>query len=425
MENRECRHYDIIVVGGGMAGVFAAVAAGESGKKILLVERNQCLGGTGTSSMVSELMGVAFHGEKIYGGAVGRYFDEMERKGYAMYNYNVPMSSNPNIHIDRLRCNPEYEKILLEKMVLDAKSDLVYGAVVDAAKETENGVWCSIKTLYDSFEATGSFLIDATGNAAAAYKMGLPTFKNDSQRLQTSTLIIKLGNVDIRALQASIADRSIQQVITKGFREKILRGRIMGFAPIPNTNETTVNVVNANIDHEDAFDITRGLIETHQQIPEVLAFIRENVAGCSGATLIAMGDTLGVRDARRLRGSYELTFSDLKNCVKFPDCAAIGCYPLDIHDPITNTLIWEEVPDLYQIPFRSMYCRESKRVIVTGKAISATTEAFAAVRVMPSVMNLGEAAGCLAAQMVSDGSDLATYRVERVHSLMRARKMNV
>ncbi|MBQ9046870.1 MAG: FAD-dependent oxidoreductase [Solobacterium sp.] len=425
MNKFEKQIYDVLVIGGGMAGTFAAIAAGEAGKKVLIVEKNQCLGGTSTSSMVSELMGVAFHGRKIYGGAVQRYFDTLESNGHAMYNYNVPMSSNPNVHIDRLRCNPEYAKIYLEKMALEANADILYDAVLVQAEESDDCIECVVKTAYTELTVQCSFLIDATGNASVACKMGLPTFKNDSKALQTSTLIIRLGNIEIEKLQETIKDKSIQKAVRKGFDSGILKGRILGFAPIPNTNDTTVNVVNTNIDHEDPYELTKGLIDTHQQVPSIIDFIRENVKGCEHAVLVSIGSTLGIRDARRLVGTYELTFDDLKNSAKFEDCAALGCYPLDIHDPVTNTVIWEEVKDLYQIPFRTMYCKESKRVIVTGRAVSASRDAFAAIRVMPSVMNLGEASGCLAAVLVEDHADLSDFNIEHVKELMKQRKMNV
>ena len=416
--------YDLVVVGGGVAGTFAAIAAGESGCRVLLVEKAQCLGGTETSAMVSELLGVSFHGKPIYGGAVKRFLDTMESSGYGAYHLNVPMSSDPSVHVDRFRCNPEYSKIILEKMVLDAGVDLLYAGIVTRAEEAPGDVRCVIRTDYREYPVESSFLIDATGNAAIAQAMGLPTEKTEARRLQTSTLIIRLSHVDVKALQSSIDDHSIQAVITKGFEQGILRGRIMGFAPIPGGDEATVNVVNANVDHEDAEDVTRGLIETHQQIPEVLDFIRGHVAGCASATLSNIGASLGIRDARRLSGRYTLSFDDLLNGTRFEDTAAIGCYPLDIHDPITNRLIWREVPDLYRIPFRALSCPESERVIVTGRSISASREAFSAIRVMPICMNLGEASGCLAAEMIQSGSTLSNSLVSQVHNRMEKRGMN-
>ena len=75
MEN----HYDIVVAGGGMAGALAAIAAGKAGCRVLLVEREECLGGIGTSAMVSELMAVAWKGKTIYGGVTQEIFDELVR----------------------------------------------------------------------------------------------------------------------------------------------------------------------------------------------------------------------------------------------------------------------------------------------------------------------------------------------------------
>ena len=109
---------DIAVIGGGMAGTLAAISAARSGAKVVLIEKQQCLGGIGTNGMVSELLGVGRNGVTFYGGITQKIFDTLVSQGDAAYNFKVPMSSNPNILVDRLRCNPESMKILLEKLVL-------------------------------------------------------------------------------------------------------------------------------------------------------------------------------------------------------------------------------------------------------------------------------------------------------------------
>ena len=83
--------------------------------------------------------------------------------------------------------------------------------------------------------------------------------------------------------------------------------------------------------------------------------------------------------------------------VKFEDRVAIGCYPMDIHGHVTNSVIWEELPGVYYIPFRALLPKKSKKLLVVGKSISADMKAFAASRVMPIVFNVGEFAGYLIA----------------------------
>jgi len=88
-----------------------------------------------------------------------------------------------------------------------------------------------------------------------------------------------------------------------------------------------------------------------------------------------------------------VTFEELKACTRFEDSVAVGCYPMDIHDPVTRGVIWYELPDVYYIPYRSLLPKGLKRTLAIGKCLSAEREAFAAIRVMPIMMHVGESAG--------------------------------
>lgn len=415
--------YDVVVVGGGVAGTMAAIACAQEGKSTLLVEQNQFLGGTGTGGMVSELLGVARDGKLIYGGATQAVFDKMIENGDAAYNFQIPMSSNPNIKVDRLRCNPECLKLLLEKSCLDAGVSLLYTGTCTGAVEQENGVRLTVKTLYEQFEMNGKFVIDATGNANLAHMMGYPTLKAPKEALQVCSLIIRLGGIDLERLQQSILSGEQQALIREGMDKGILKGKIMAFAPIPNSHEATMNVTRTNVDHENALEVTRGLCETHSQIPQILSFIREKVPGCENAVLSSIASNLGVRDARRIEGEYVLTGADLLDLKSFDDSIAVGTYPLDVHDPVTKTVLWQDVPGVYKIPARSMMPKRSKRLIVAGRGISATEQAFAAIRVMPIAMNIGEAAGCMVATLLDCGGTLPELDIAALHDRMKKRGM--
>lgn len=418
------KQYDIIIIGGGMAGVLAAVAAAQEGGKTLLIEKEECLGGIGTSAMVSELLGVSRDKKMIYGGVIGKIFAQLVENGDAMYNYQVPMSSNPNIKVDRLRCNPEIVKLILESTCMESGVEILYDAICTKATDCGNAIEIETHTLYEKYIFLGTIVVDATGNANIAHMMNYHTTKAEPEMLQVSTRMIRLSCLDLVQLEKCILSGEIQEIITKGFADGVLKGRIMAFAPIPNTHDATFNVTRSHIDHEDAVDVTKGICEANTQIPEILAFIRANVPGCQNAALAGIASTMGIRDARRIEGEYVLTGADLLSCKTFDDVAALGTYPLDIHDPITNTVQWTEVPGVYEIPMRCMIPIGSTRLIVTGRAVSADAQAFSAIRVMPTVMNLGETAGCMAAALLETRKDLTQLDVQTVHTIMAKRQMN-
>lgn len=415
--------YDIVVVGGGMAGALAAVSAGRAGKNVLLVEREKCLGGIGTSAMVSELMAVTWHKEPIYGGITQEVFDTLLGAGDAAYNFQVPMSSDPSVHVDRLRCNPESIKLVLEEKVLGAGAQLLYDAACIEAEETDSGFSLLIRSCHDTVRVSCDYLIDATGNASVAHMLAYETVKAEKANLQTSSLIFRLGNLDLKALGDAIADGSIQAVITRGFESGVLKGRIMGFAPIPNTNDATVNVTRADVDHENAEDYSGGLCLARSQIPQIITFIRENVPGCRKAALGAIAASLGVRDARRIVGEYTLTGEDILTQKPFADSVALCAYPLDVHDPHSKGVVWRDIPGVFKIPLGCMIPKGAQRLLVAGRAVSTTPEAFSSIRVMPPVMNIGEAAGCVAAYLSDKGIRLAQARIEEIHTLMERQGM--
>ena len=96
---------------------------------------------------------------------------------------------------------------------------------------------------------------------------------------------------------------------------------------------------------------------------------------------------------RTIQGQYQLTIGDLEQMTCFEDRVACGCYPMDIHDPITNTVVWKILPGVYHIPYRSLLPKGLHRTLAAGKCLCADQKAFGAVRVMPIMMNVGESAG--------------------------------
>jgi hypothetical protein len=129
-----------------------------------------------------------------------------------------------------------------------------------------------------------------------------------------------------------------------------------------------------------------------------------------------------VRESRRIDGRYVLTAEDLLNSVDFDDAIAIGGYPIDIHNPAGNhtNSIHLKPGQTYQIPYRSLLPKEISNLLVSGRCISATHEAGAAIRVTPIVMAIGQAAGTAAALSVADKTEPALLSVEKLKETLIA-----
>ena len=405
--------FDLIVVGGGTAGAFSAIAAAREGLKVAVVERGTCLGGLAASSGLTEMNAAGFQGAPLYRGIEREVFDRLIWGGHAAYHFAVPMSSNKEVKIDRLRYDPERLKLLLEQLAVEAgmpPEELVerYRLAALAAWFADGGMEALVlaRGPYQEIALSGKYLIDATGNASLVQALGGETEAADERERMIATLMFRISNVDLDQLDAFIHSPRLGETIRQGRESGVLKGGILAFTPIPGTRDVSLNVTRAKFDHEDLADATRGMVELRSQIEPIFRFVQREVPGLEGAYLSGIAPLAGVRDARRIRGAYQLTIEDLERMTCFEDRVACGCYPMDLHDPVTNTVVWKMLPGVYHIPYRSLLPLGMKRTLAAGKCLSADPKAFGAVRVMPIMMNVGESAGYAAALALRENKTL-------------------
>ncbi len=398
--------FDLIVVGGGTAGAFSALAAAREGLKVAVVERGSSLGGLAASSGLTEMNAAGFCAKPLYRGIEREVFDHLVESGHAAYHFAVPMSSNKNIKIDRLRYDPEMLKLLLEQMAVEAGVTLFYQTELLSARETGEGCHIRVKGFYQEMDLYGKYLIDATGNASLVESLGGETQAADDQTRMISTLMFRITNVDLEALDAFIHSPQLGEVIALGREKGVLKGGILAFTPIPGTRDVSLNVTRAKFNYEDLWETSKGIIEMRAQIQPIFHFVQEQVPGLSKAYISSIAPMAGIRDARRIRGEYCLTIQDLEAMTCFEDRIACGCYPMDFHNPVTNTVEWKVLPGVYYIPYRSLLPLGLRRTLAAGKCLCADQKAFGAVRVMPIMMNVGESAGYAVALACQKGVDL-------------------
>jgi hypothetical protein len=410
---------DVIVVGGGMAGTLAALAVARNDLQAVLLEKDFYLGGTATNSLIAEMQGVARNGKLIYSGITREIMNRLIERKEAEYAFQVPMSSNPNIRIDRLRYNVEALKILLDEMMIEAGVKVFYTSPVCKSEIANSHCTVTVRNDYNHIEIAGKILIDATGNADVACQLGYETDKADIDNLQPTTLVFRLSNINIAKTQEFLRDGRISQIIKDGSEIGVLPGKILGIAPIPNTCDVTVNTTRGNmVDHESIESLTNGVIKTRLQIRKLLPFLRENIAGFEQATLVAIAPKLGIRDCRRIIGEYRLTGQDLINQKDFEDSIAFGCYPVDIHDHKVNGVSWVEIEGVYKIPYTSLIPKGAKRLLAAGRCISTDRQAFGAIRVIPIVMCIGESAGYASVLAVKCGCDVNGINVSTLKEVL-------
>ena len=412
--------YNLIVVGGGTSGILCALAAARSGLKTAIIEKNTYLGGMACGSGLTEMNAAGFQSKPLYRGIEQEIFDALIASGHAEYHFAVPMSSNKDVKVDRLRYDPEMLKIIFEQKAVDAGIDLYYETELERACEREAECEVTVRTLYETFTLHSDYLADATGNANVIRALGGETIKTPEEQQLTATLMFRLSNVDMDKLKQYQESGKIPDLIREGFEQGILKGKILAFTPIPGSRDVSLNVTRAQGDYEDAGAYTRSIVDARKQILSVFAFVKEKVPGMEQAYVSNIAPVMGVRDGRRAECSYTLKLEDLENMTDFADSIACGCYPMDIHDPVTKSVIWKVLPGVYHIPYRSLVPKKLHRTLVLGKSLCAEKKVTAAIRVMPIMMNVGESAGYLFALAQKDHSDLDTLKAEEIRACLSA-----
>ncbi|WP_105436867.1 FAD-dependent oxidoreductase [Neorhizobium sp. T25_13] len=431
--------YDVLVVGGGPAGLTAALAAAEDGLRVGLLESRSFVGG----NMTIGLPVLGFLGQKgnqvIYG-LPQKFIDRLKERNAASEHRPCPL------HMGITLVEPEAVKTVGLEMLTEAGVDVVFYTFVAGVIMSDDG--SSIRGVVTESKSgrsvvVGKIVIDCTGDADVAHRAGVATEKGDEHGgMQPPTLMFCLSNVDTEKLRMSIAVEKRtyltdfipaeyfgqnQQFIVVGLRELIAKARTERNLDIPNERtiiitglkkgEVWINMTRVTgTDGTDARSLTHGEIVARHQIDDIVEYLINYVPGFEEAHFTKTAPFLGIRETRRIVGRYTMNEQDVLGCRHFEDAIAVASYPIDIHRPGDEgcTLIW--CGDCYDIPYRSLLPKSIENLIVAGRSISATHEAMGAIRVMATCMAMGEAAGRAAGIAISQGvrpSDVDIHALRR------------
>lgn len=442
--------WDVIVVGGGTAGAPAAISAARNGAKVLVVEKNGFLGGASTSALVSPYANhYNSHGEPVIAGMFKEILDNLKEMGACHgpirpKKGNPPWGRNPVI----TPFDDEYLKFLLTKMAKDAGVHFLYHTLLKDVL-VENGVVKGITVFNKSGTQTllSKVIIDCTGDADVAVKAGAKTVKGrekDGEKMPV-TVYCRVGNVDVDRVEEEIyrnrenfrwfaigeaegelpAGSQRKQLFCSGFWQEIAEAKENGEYNIGRetlnmfTNvregEVTINATRVNfIDGTKTSEVTAAEVELRYQTMSVVDFLRKRIPGFEKSFLIKTANEAGIRETHRIIGEYVLQQEDIIKGTKFHDVVARGGYAIDIHNPGDSKSTWIQVDDSYDIPYRALLPVDIDGLVVAGRCISATHEAAAAVRAMPSCVAIGQAAGTAAALATTNGFTLRDVDIKEL-----------
>lgn len=415
--------FDVIVAGGGPAGIAAAVSAARLGAKTALLERYGILGGMLTAGQVQPILGETAAGTMYHEvvALLNRGHEDTPR---------VVTRNGTEVGVDV----EEAKLRLLDLAVSSGVSVFLQTPVVDVIMEGNRLRGVKICTPSGIRELLGKAVVDSTGDgfvaalAGAPYELGRP----GDGKCQPATMEFTLENVDeSRAITAFGGSDPV--TLPNGARysqlckEANARGELPANVSIVRLHRTlhpgerNVNATQVNgLDTLTPEGIGEAELTLRRQVEPIVAFLRKYVPGYEAARVKSTASTLGVRETRRFLGEYVLSDADVENGARFPDVVVHRAWFLiDIHNPTGGGQAEKHSQPAvaYDIPYRSLIPREVEGLLLSGRNISGTHRAHASYRVMGIALATGQAAGTAAALCAREG---CTPRELDYHRLQRA-----
>jgi len=411
-------HADVVVVGGGPAGVGAALASARSGSSVVVVEKTGICGGVATMGLPIQGFDYA-DGRPLVRGIAWELYQALVASGDALSPL-IPCSlHNPYAVIDPDACSLQILAMLDEAGVRVWNHTHFVDTVIDNDGKIKHIVVAGKEGLA---AISGRFFIDATGDGDVAAASGIPfTVGRETDSIpQSATVDFTLCNVDFKRFARAVSeddgslydthpllDRSaiahgkpyimvgLRNLIERAQRETgvLLPCRFASYITAVSPGCVTINMTHVPLamGHTMA-GLSKAEQQGRRQVRPILDFLRNYAPGFDGARISRIASHVGIRESRHIKGMYTLTEQDVVNGVVPSDTIALGGYPIDIHSPVQGDVHLQRVPP-YGIPLRCLQISEIANLLVTGRALSAEHVALASCRLISQCMAFGEAAG--------------------------------
>jgi hypothetical protein len=421
---------DVVVAGGGVAGITAAISAARNGAKVILIEKEGYLGGYITGGLVNYMTPFKDWYEQIVGGLAEEIVEKMKQMGAMKEDeYDVSVE-HPWLAKERnwrtklfgnteglkrfgILFDTEKLKILLDTITNEAGIKVFFHTSVVAVKVIQNEVKAVIlESKSGRMAVTARAFVDSTGDGDLAALAGAEFQKGRPQdgKILPMTTMFRLRGVQVEeAMRYQFANPSqygyanlIKQATEKG--ELDIPHSYILVRPTVYGDGLEVNGTRIlDIDGTNVFELTRAEIELRRQVIMLEKLFKKYVPGCSGAYIAEIAPLIGVRATRCVVGEYIMQDDDIPTGKKFDDAVGRGTIHIDVHNPSGGGYDIRPVKagDWYDIPYRSLVVRNFKNLFVCGRCISATSIAQSALRLYLNVFVSGQGAGTAAALCIN------------------------
>lgn len=431
MKNR----YDVIVAGGGPAGVAAAIAAARSGARTLVIEQNGYLGGTPAAASLPAFCTFTDGLKPIVRGVGLEILEALRAESWSSPFYDRKPDRIEGI--DWLPIDAEALKRVLDRLVVESGCDVLLHTTLTGCKR-EGGRVTQIAVYGPSgaqaLEADA--FVDATGDAHLCAMAGCEFEVGDENgQVQAGTLCFKIANFDTERFLAYARESGEDGNLTKAAQRAQADGafpegevKVAGIA-LPAPGMASLNFGHAfGSDPLDSASVTRAEMESRARLPQLMRFLRQYVPGAENAVLALSGPSFGVRESRRVKGRYELTSEDHRRRADFEDAIAYYAYPIDFHacraegagEMEERYRASRYAPgESYGIPYRCLTPEGAENLLVAGRSISCDRAMQASLRVAPCCFATGQAAGVAAAMAAQGRTPVSRVDVTALRERLR------
>lgn len=413
---------DILIAGGGPAGIAAALAASRQGCTVRLIEAHSCLGGMGTAGMVPAFMQFS-DGVNFLAGGAGKQILEALRKA----DGTVP----PN----GMGIRAEVLKRVYDDLLTMAKIPFTFHTqLVDVT--ARNGMVKEAICVGKSglFAIRAKMFIDCTGNGDLATMAGAEYKKGDAYgHTMPGTLCSLWAGVDwpnVRKGKLGTGNSRIEDAFRDGvftLKDRHLPGMWQVGAELGGGNIGHT----FDLDGTDDESLTKAYLWGRKSLQEYEIYYKKYLKGFERMELASTGSLLGVRETRRIIGDYVLNIDDFKRRAVFKDEIGRYSYPVDIHIARPNKESYDKFlkeystlrlgkGESYGIPYRVLTPKKLRNVLVAGRCVSTDRNMQSSLRVMPGCFITGQAAGMAAALALRTGNDTRSIDVGELQSKLAA-----
>jgi FAD dependent oxidoreductase len=417
--------YDVAVLGGGPAGIAAAVAAARAGRRTLLVERYGFLGGMGTAAGVTNFCGLHANvfGEmrRVVQGVASDLLSRIDRLG----GLNAPHLVLGKIFAQAY--DTAAYKIAADDLLTSHKVDLLFhalgaGVVMHDARRIDA---LMVETRAGRRAIAADIFIDCSGDGDLAAWAGAPFELGDNAgSMLYPSMMFRLNGID--PAKAGEAWRTIpalmEAAVAKGTHRFPRKAAIV--RPQRSGIEWRVNFTQLARDDGGAIngiepdDLTRGEIDGRRQVIQAFEFLR-TVPGFEDSYIVDLPPQLGIRETRRVKGGYMLSGADVLGCASFDDSIGVNGWPMESHVAGDVIFKFPPIPEsrgFNELPYRMLVPEGIDNLLVAGRCAAMTHDGQSAARVSGACFAMGEAAGEAAVLALSGNMlprDIAVDRLQR------------